>query len=125
MIIILGLAFICVASILGYFIGEKANYDMGGLGFTAFISGLILLIVLIILPISQADIKAKIAGFEASRLTLISARENKSISPLELAAIQSKAIENNDWLAQTQYWRQNPITNWFIPKKILEIKPIR
>ncbi len=125
MIIILGLAFICGACIIGYFILEKADYDAEGLGLSAFLSGLILAVILIVLPIIRATIKAEISGFEACRSTLILARENKSISLYELAAIQSMASEKNDWLAQEQYWAKNPITNWFIPKEILQIRPIR
>ena len=67
----------------------------------------------------------EIARFEAVRQTIIVARENKNVTDYELAAIQHKAVEKNEWLANARFWTEHPLTNWFWSKRILEIEPIK
>jgi len=55
----------------------------------------------------------------------LAARQNESISELELAALQQKIIEANKWLASTQYYRRLFWTNVFYPPVVLELEPIR
>ena len=92
--------------------------------------GICLLVVAVIvvgvgLPIERTSQYGAIAEYHSIEDSLTSARSNPSISEYELAAIQTKVIDANKWLASSQYWAQNPLTNWFWIKEIMELKPIR
>ena len=69
--------------------------------------------------------KSHIVKIEAIRETFKSARIDENIHPLELAAIQHKVAEKNEWIANAQFWTAQPLTNWFWSKRILEIEPIK
>ena len=84
-------------------------------------------LVLCIGQISTREIFAKshIVKIEAVRETFKSARINENIHPLELAAIQQKVADKNEWIANAKFWTEQPLTNWFWSKRILEIEPIK
>ncbi len=89
------------------------------------ITGICLLICIISISIKEVEANAWIARIEAVRGTFESARIDKDVHPLELAAIQQKVADKNEWIANAQYWASCPLTNWFWSKKISAIKPIR
>jgi hypothetical protein len=125
MLIILGLAVLSIVYLIRFSIAEYNAWDSDGFSIGAFTFGFFLVMTLLLIPINRYSIRANIAGFEAVRATLIEARANASILPYELAAIQSRAAGDNAWLSRNQYWAANPFLNWFIPKEIMNIKPIR
>ena len=73
----------------------------------------------------ETTASCEITKFEAVRQTIIMARESEKISDFEMAAIQHKAVDKNEWLANAKFWTEHPLTNWFWSKRILEIEPIK
>ena len=73
-------------------------------------------------PIS---VNAHIVQYQSVQETINQARTNPDISPMELAALQQKAVDENKWLANVQFWAKHPLTNWFVPKVVFQLKPIR
>ena len=69
--------------------------------------------------------KSYIVKIEAVRETFQTARADKSMYPIENAAIQLKIADKNEWIKNAQFWARQPLTNWFWSKKTLEIKSIR
>jgi hypothetical protein len=57
--------------------------------------------------------------------TLGAARNNTDISPIELAAIQTKVLEANQIIADAKYWGASPFFNWFYPRSIMRLEPIK
>lgn len=91
----------------------------------AVIAGICLLICSICISLKEVEARGYIVRIEAVRETLEVARANEDIHPVELAAIQQKVVEKNEWIANAKYWARQPLTNWFWSKKILEIEPIK
>lgn len=82
----------------------------------------IVVIVLIFHPITTM---AEIEQFNSVKGSLERARMNDQISEFELAAIQQKVIDQNKWLAASQYWAEHPLTSWFWPKEIVTLGLIK
>lgn len=82
-------------------------------------------LVVIGLVFNPVEVKSDIEEFNSVMNSLIVARENPNISRIELAAIQQKVVEMNQWLANSKFWAKHPLTNWFWPKKIFELQPIK
>ena len=91
---------------------------------TLVIGGMLLVVCLTAIGMRGPCADAHVRKFEAVQSTLDRARLNENISPLELAAIQQKAVEKNEELASMKFWAEHPLSNWFYSKKILAIKPI-
>jgi len=108
-------------------IGDNENSD--GLLFagvaTVVVSGVCLLIVVLAIFLCPIDIRSEILEFKSVEESLLIARNNSDISQLELAALQHKVVEMNKWLANAQFWTKHPLTNWFWPKEILALSPIK
>lgn len=107
---------------------SKKKYDDGweGMKFICCIAGgigtIVCLLAMILAPI---HIHAEIVEFNAVKITIEEARGNPDISEFEMATLQLKVIEKNEWLADRQFWAKNKLSNWFYPKKILDLKPIK
>ena len=93
--------------------------------FTLIIGGTCLLLCIGQISTREIFAKSYIVKIEAVRETFKSARINESIHPLELAAIQQKVADKNEWIANAKFWAGQPLTNWFWSKRILEIEPIK
>ena len=93
--------------------------------FTLIIGGTCLLLCIGQISTREIFAKSHIVKIEAVRETFKSARINESIHPLELAAIQQKVADKNEWIANAKFWAEQPLTNWFWSKRILEIEPIK
>lgn len=89
------------------------------------IAGIVLLVMTIVISLREVEAQGHIVKIEAVRDTFESARANKSMHPIENAAIQIKIAETNEWIANAQFWAGQPLTNWFWSRRILEIEPIR
>ena len=93
--------------------------------FTLVVGGVCLLLCIGQISTREIFAKSYIVKIEAVRETVKSARINENIHALELAAIQQKVAEKNEWIANAQFWAGRSLTNWFWCKRILEIKPIK
>jgi len=124
MIIICGLVGLLVLCGTGALLADKLRGDSGEWFIGAFIAGLLLVIALTLVGANRLEMRGKIAAFHEAERTLEAARK-ADISPMELAAIQRTVVENNQWLATSQYYAQNPWTSWFVPSAVLELKSIR
>jgi len=91
---------------------------------TLVVGGMLLVICLTCIVMREPCADAIVRKFEAVQSTLDRARLNENISPLELAAIQQKAVEKNEELASMKFWAKHTLSNWFYSKKILAIRPI-
>ena len=89
------------------------------------VGGLSLIICLVSVGTRQISADVYIEKFNAVQKTLDVARANTQINPLELAALQQKAVEKNESLASMRFYKKRLITNWFYSNKILAIQPIR
>lgn len=85
------------------------------------VGGVVLFSATLVLPISHAVIRSEIITFHSTRATLEAARTGST--PLELAAITSRVVEANAWLARQQYWNGTLFDIW-IPDEVDELKPI-
>jgi len=52
-------------------------------------------------------------------------RECPGISAFERLALQKEILERNEKLAEKQYYSRNIWFNWYFPKELQEVKPIR
>jgi uncharacterized membrane protein len=118
MIIILVLVAIIFAGILW---ARMSYYSEGG-AIIAFIAGILLLMVLIILPIEYHSTMSAIDKYNATELTIENARENGV--DIENAALQQKIIDINQWLAGKKYWNET-MFDIFIPDEVMDLEPLR
>ena len=125
MFIVLGSAFLVLICAGGAVVAYLLDWEIDGWVFCGCIAALVSVVVVIFVFINPIGVQAEIIAFNETARTLEAARLNPNISPLELAAIQQKVIEMNQWLAGSQYWAKHPLTNWFWPKEIFKLKPIR
>lgn len=122
MIILLVLGVLVVVGLLIVGYGD-AYSDMRTTGtIISVISGFILFLFLIGIPISHMESRSGIQQFEAVRSTVESARANGI--PMESAAIQIKVAEMNQWLAEQQYYRTTIFSVWY-PEEVMDLEPIR
>ena len=92
----------------------------------AFVFGVGFLVVVLFLITNPVSVNGNLAGFRAVQQTVSVARQNDAaMSAYELAALQQKIVDQNQWLAKQQYWARHPLTNWFYPKGILVLGPIQ
>jgi hypothetical protein len=77
--------------------------------------------MLVAFPITYYKTTESIAQFNATKTTLEVARRNGNI--LENAALQTKILESNNWLASAKYYKSTQFGLW-IPNAVLELKPI-
>ena len=75
--------------------------------------------------VAQFEIPASIAEFVSVRTTVETARGNPAITPVELAALQQKIVDQNRWLARIKYFKGLPIVGFFIKSRISELEPIK
>ena len=113
-----------IACILIYLKTDGEGWQATGVILVAFI-GVALLISIIQLSTREMRASSEIVKIEAVRETFGRARADKSIYPIENAAIQLKIAETNEWIAHAKFWADHPLTNWFWSRRILEIEPIR
>lgn len=89
------------------------------------IGGVWLFFAIITLPIDRIRNYAFIEQFEATRLTLQDIRSVSELSGLERFALQKEIIERNEKLAEKQYCSRNTWLNWYYPKELQNVKPLR
>ena len=129
MIITLLVLFIVLIGIVCTVIYNLGDWEGEGWYYAGFfpllIGGACLLMCIGQISTREICAKSRIVKIESVRETFKSARINEDVHPLELAAIQHKITEKNEWIANAKFWAEQPLTNWFWSKKILETKPIK
>ena len=110
---------------LAIFIIKSDGYDAEGWGLLALLFGVIMVGALVAWPISVATENANIARFHSLEQTLADARANTEVSEYEIAAIMTTVAEMNKDLATKQYWARLKLSNWFYPKELLTLEPIK
>ena len=83
----------------------------------------LVVIVAIVLPVARAESWSRVLAFEATIDSLAVARA--AGNQAELAAIQHKVIEENQWLVGAQYWARSLWCNWFWHPAVLGLEPIQ
>lgn len=89
------------------------------------IGGIFLIICLVSIGAREISADVYIEKFNSVQRTLDVARANTQINPLELAALQQKAVEKNESLASMKFYQKRLLTNWFYSNKVLAIQPIK
>lgn len=126
MILTLASFVILLAGIIFLIIGEDGYGNMWGTGLIFTVCGGVCAFALVCaILFNPICTKAEIVKLEAVKTTLDLARQTKQISSLELVTIQREVIELNKWLASSQFWAKHKLTNWFWPKEIFTVKPIK
>ena len=118
MLILIGLI---VLSAVFTFWAIKNDWDHPGIVIPAatFLT-LLALATILILPI-YVGTSAEIEEFNAIKVSMHNAREHKN--DLEVAAVQLKVFETNQWLAKVKFYNKH-FSLW-IPEKVMELEPIK
>ena len=117
--------FILIVGILFLAIADGTEWmEVTGAIVTIF-GGIAVAILIIALPVSRMEDNSNVAAFKQVQTTIETARASKDISAIELAAIQQKIVEMNQWLAKTQYYQKNIWVGIFNSPKVKDLKPIR
>lgn len=96
------------------------NYDMEVLTMIgSVVSGFLLFIAIITIPISRMEVKSEIRKFNQTISTIAIARKNAG--EIERAALQHDIIEKNNWLQNQRYWNET-IWDIYIPDKVMKLK---
>ena len=89
--------------------------------FCMVVVGITLFACILIYPIEQLSFAEARVKFEATRRTILSAREKGQV--IENAAMINSIIECNQWLAKTKYYNRS-IFRLYIPNEVDSIQPI-
>lgn len=123
MLIFIILAVICG----GCFLGGKyltRGYGSGNeaFNFGCFISGLILIFALALMPLIRNEVKSDCVEYYQTAKSIEKAR--KTADAGETYAITQSVIKANNWLAKTKYWNKT-IWNYYIPDMVEEFEMIK
>ena len=89
--------------------------------FMTLLSGILLIMVIIVIPIERMGTLSQIKEFEATKATYKAAMVNPNT--LENATIQLDIAKMNRWVASTQYWNTTCFDIW-IPDEVNRLTPI-
>lgn len=125
MIILISLALI---SIVSFWIARRIDafeHEVAGVLCTViwFVSGIVLIILLIGIPLNRRSVMVDIQKVEACRITVENARSNK-YSDLERATILKEIISWNERIVATQYENKN-IWDLWIPDEVDQVELIK
>jgi hypothetical protein len=119
------ISFFLISLVILIILKIKGDVNLFGWGIFFVIMSVLLFAVLLFLTLDPTFHRAEIAEFNSVQEGLNLSRSNPNVNQFELVAIQQKVIEKNEWLAKAQFWTRHKLTNWFWPKEILELKPIK
>ena len=110
--------------IVGIIMAEGFDLESGEM---IFWFGIVLtVVVLMTIPVSRLSVNVGMVKFESVQTSILEARQNDDISEFELATLQQKVVEKNEWLTENKYWAKHWLCNWHYPtKKINALEPIR
>lgn len=104
--------------------GAILIFDDDAEGILLFAFSACLAIALLTIPISLACYKVDIAKFESRRSSIKQQRDIPA-TEYERVALSKSIVDDNMWLAGVQQSKRMKWVNWYIPKDILDIKPIK
>lgn len=99
--------------------GRDMDYAVG-----TWVVGVILVITVATMLFSRANFHAQIQKFEARRTTYTEQRQ-LDMTEYERVMLTTSIVEDNSWLATFQAHKDLLWINWFIPKEIKDVKPIK
>lgn len=121
MLILITLAAIAVIGAV-LFLNDEFSV-LGTLGsIVGFISGILLVMAITVLPFNHMGVESKIAEFHEIRATAERMRAGENT--WEAAAYQTKVADANQWLRGTQYYNGTVFDIW-IPDQVMALDPIR
>jgi hypothetical protein len=104
---------------------ERRTWDYDVLGaLMAVISGILLLCHALALILHPLEIKSNLIKYEATKVTLQTARENNT-DPLERAAIVKQVSQWNEQIASWQYYNSMWFFDQYIPDEVDDVEPIQ
>lgn len=110
--------FVCLAMAVGGFVLAKKSDDSSGWEFVGMsisgLGGVLLFCFLISLPISRMDGRDNLIRIEAFRESVRRARNDKSLSDIERAALLTQIAHWNEWLAAERYWNVGMWDWWHV-----------
>lgn len=96
---------------------KRINFESGW-WITSAIGAVLFGIALISVPVSVAVARAegydKIEQFKSFKQTVLHARETKTLSEVERAAILTNIASWNQWLASEKYWSRGMFSWWHV-----------
>jgi uncharacterized membrane protein len=93
-------------------------------GFFLMIMPAIAIIIMSVIFIgARVDVATTACQIEATRETIAESRKGE-VGELERAAVLSKMIEYNAWLADKRYWNSGTWDYW-IPDSVMTIEPLK
>ena len=109
--------------VLGWLLATQADdlFEIAGV-IVMVISGLMLFMALIAIPITHWETKGEIQQFRATESTIAQARAKGE--KIETAAFMLEIAKNNQWLANVQYWNKT-IFGYAIPDEVETLKPLQ
>lgn len=118
--LVIGILFVVFC--VGLLIHKYGDWDWHFAGtLIAFISGLVMLMCVITIPVSRMEDRARIASIVALRDTGLKARARDD--GLEGAAYRMKIAEANEWIAKAKYYRGTIFRDWTVPE-VETLEPI-
>ena len=114
---ILGFSVLCF--LLAFTVWEDFDEVLIPIGVITFV---IFLFFIAGIPINRVDTRSSIAKFNATLTTLEMARKQGNV--LENAALQQKVLEQNQWLAEAQYYKSSVWSLW-VCSDVNKIQPIK
>ncbi|MGG1659538.1 hypothetical protein [Brevibacillus sp. NRS-1366] len=106
---------------LGMYLLYKGIEEIGFV--TSIISGVLLLVAIIALPISYFSELASIERYKVIKTTIEESR-GKEISDIERAAITNTIIDVNKYIASSKYWNET-IFDIYIPDELTELEYLK
>ena len=91
-------------------------------GLTATLSLCILVMTLTFWCVQYFEYRSKIRQFKAFEVTLENSRKAET-EPIERAAMQTKIVEYNEWLANAQFY--NSLLINCVPDEVDQLEPIK
>jgi len=100
---------------------KKVSFRERGLTWTF---GVIFAISLFLIPVSLEIQRVQIERFEARKTTIIEQRNNNR-NQYERVMLTETIVDDNSWLAMNQARKNRKSVNWYVPKEILDVEPIK
>jgi hypothetical protein len=100
------------------------SFDFDLCGVIATIISIVLLISIVIVPFSRYYSVKRINEFQ-TRKAVIAQQRNINISELERVNLTNEILDDNAWLSNVQYDRNNIWFNIYYSKEVLNLQPIQ
>lgn len=92
--------------------------------YMSWVTGVLLLVSVFVIPMSCESYRVAIETFETKKITIAEQRE-LNVNSHEGTELTEYIANENAWLAGLQFRKKRNFVNWYIPKEILEVEPIK